>query len=306
MIDGPTRSPWQQLGIAPTTDREAIRRAYAVLVKAIDPARDPQMFRRLRSAYEAALHGETAAPTSQERPDLELQPDAARPIWQNLRAGDVAAAFRLLEVADAAAELPLSAVRELEEAMIAQSPSLPPATLSLLARHFGWDEAAHPLRRLRPALFRPLDRRLDAERWFGELLARAEARPWSLPDGRFAARLLLRGPPRWHEGLGPTGWRLALLTPRRALAEALKQYSLHEEALRDRFDARRIQWCRRQIRFGRVFAGYVVVFGSIAPIAVIVQDGNVMAGLAAWTIQMSIALFVWIVYRISLRFRRAG
>jgi hypothetical protein len=213
--------------------------------------------------------------------------------------------LRLLEDADAATGLSLSAARELEEEFLAQSPSVSAATLPLLVNRFGWEDAAHPLRR-RPSLFRPLDRRLDAGRWYGELLARTKARSWSSWDPRFAAQLMLRGPPRWHELFGPIGWRLMLLTPRRALAEALKQYDLHEDSLCNRFDALRIRWCRRRMRTGYVFAGYVIAFGSIAPIAAIVQNGDLTAGLAVLASTMSIALFVWIVFRISLRFSRGG
>lgn len=48
---------WQMLGIEPTGDRQAIRRAYARCLKQLDPDQDPEAFQRLRFAYEAALAG---------------------------------------------------------------------------------------------------------------------------------------------------------------------------------------------------------------------------------------------------------
>lgn len=48
---------WGELGIEPTADAAAIRRAYAHRLRAIDPDSDPAAFQRLREAYEAALAG---------------------------------------------------------------------------------------------------------------------------------------------------------------------------------------------------------------------------------------------------------
>lgn len=45
---------WEVLGIAPTADERAIKRAYSGLLKAIDVDRDPEAFIRLRSAMETA------------------------------------------------------------------------------------------------------------------------------------------------------------------------------------------------------------------------------------------------------------
>lgn len=47
--------PWQFLGIAPTEDPFAIKRAYAALLKQNNPQTEPEGFQRLRAAYEAAL-----------------------------------------------------------------------------------------------------------------------------------------------------------------------------------------------------------------------------------------------------------
>ena len=46
---------WDELDLAPTTDKAAIRRAYAARLKSIDPDSDPAAFMRLRHAYESAL-----------------------------------------------------------------------------------------------------------------------------------------------------------------------------------------------------------------------------------------------------------
>jgi hypothetical protein len=46
---------WQELGMAPSGDKAAIRRAYAERLKRVHPEDDPDGFQRLRGAYEAAL-----------------------------------------------------------------------------------------------------------------------------------------------------------------------------------------------------------------------------------------------------------
>ena len=46
---------WQTLGIAPTSDEAAIKKAYAERIREHRPDRDPEGFRAVRAAYEEAL-----------------------------------------------------------------------------------------------------------------------------------------------------------------------------------------------------------------------------------------------------------
>ena len=62
---------WDELGIAPCADRKAIRRAYAMRLKKLDPDRDPNGFARLRDAYEWALR---AADDDDGRPSSDTPP----------------------------------------------------------------------------------------------------------------------------------------------------------------------------------------------------------------------------------------
>lgn len=49
---------WDVLGLEPTTDQGAVRKAYAARLKQIDIDRDPSAFIRLRQAYEGCLNWE--------------------------------------------------------------------------------------------------------------------------------------------------------------------------------------------------------------------------------------------------------
>ena len=68
-------SPWEELGIAETTDGRAIRRAYAGRLRSIDQQKDPGAFQRLRGAYEWALN--YAERRSQAQPDPVPQAETA-------------------------------------------------------------------------------------------------------------------------------------------------------------------------------------------------------------------------------------
>ena len=65
---------WDVLGIDPTDDPKAIRRAYAARLRQMDPDREREAFARLREALEWAL----AARRPPARPALERQPPRDR------------------------------------------------------------------------------------------------------------------------------------------------------------------------------------------------------------------------------------
>ena len=274
----PPSDPWEELGIPPTFEREAIRRAYAARLKATNPERDPAAFIRLRAAYEVALQlaqwletgaaiaGSAVVPARRE-------PDEADAILALLRDGQTAAAFARLEQADAAHKLSIAAVSDLEREFLAaaDSTTVPPATLFALSRRFEWSSATHHLRSASPGLFARVDRRLDAEHWYAELSRRAgRGRDGAGPE-RFVARLLLRGPPRRRETLAPADWRLMLGTPLHHLQTELNRLEQHREWVGDRFDPARIRWCRRRTFPGRVTLLYVLVAGAVAPVTALMQ-----------------------------------
>ena len=65
---------WEVLGIAPTADITAVRRAYVAKLRAIDVEREPAAFIRLREAYEGAL---AAGANGESDEDAEWDEDFA-------------------------------------------------------------------------------------------------------------------------------------------------------------------------------------------------------------------------------------
>jgi hypothetical protein len=308
MIDRSAFSPWEQLGIASTTNREAIRRAYAARLKEIDLAKDRAAFERLRSAYEATLHGTPVEIVSRPPPsDVELDTEERHTIAEIsalITAGRMAEAFALFERADSAERLSLGAVNSLDELFLIQTAiaTVPARELLLaLVRRFGWDDVAHPRRKIASALFAALDHRLAAEAWYSELLKRVDVPNgfWP-PPAVLVAKLLLRSRPRWRETLGLADWRLMLGGPLRQLRADLKQLDQHWAHVGGRFDAERVRWCRRRSFPGRITLIYILVVGMVAPLDMLLGGptgpGRINLPLFA---AVAICIALWLTHRVG-------
>jgi hypothetical protein len=301
-------SPWRALGIAPTKDRRQIRSAYARQLKLIDVERDPAAFQRLRAAYEGVLGGADPSraaadawtdPRQDEDDDRDDRREwraTAAAIREALDDDAVGEAFAALEAAHAQAVLPLAELRALEEALlIAAAParSLSGETLARMVAHFDWDSSIHPLRRRHPKVFAMLDSRLDAEHWYGALVAQANRQPWFIRDfDRQAARRLLAGPPHWYEFLVAEQLLVFRRKSMKRLGLALDGFDRHEEWTRDRFDARRIRWCRGVANARPLRRAAILVFVACCALAGLTSPANALyyVGMTAYILVIVICL----------------
>jgi len=205
-------NPWRVLGLAPTQDLSAIRRAYAVRLKAIDAASDPEAFRRLRGAYEWALSwakfqmlpdqqvDSQAAVNEVERTTPPDDADAPEDPYERYATGcDAALAVatrdlrHLRDTLDSEGEeaalavfenlwrayaaLPLAVLSQLEAAVaeaLVGRPQFPMTLVDALAQRFEWDQVSIPAND-GPAVARLLSER-DQVRHYRKRIN--EARGW--------------------------------------------------------------------------------------------------------------------------------
>ncbi len=112
MSDEPldTTAAWDALGIAPTDDQRAIRRAYAVRLKAIDVEADLRAFVALREAYDAVRMRTAERPASLADPSPDEAPVVATAQVEGGERAIRATAAEIVALLDG--DVPLAAIEE--------------------------------------------------------------------------------------------------------------------------------------------------------------------------------------------------
>ncbi|NPD68572.1 hypothetical protein HN018_01805 [Lichenicola cladoniae] len=239
MTNPTMEASWSRLGIEPTDDTVAIRKAYARALRAADPERDPEGFQILRRAFETLMEARSAAagPNNAHGDDAENRADAFEQALRAHRvAGDGPGAIALVDrLFDD--HLPGSAVIEAADSMLFQKVALDRALGAALFNHlatrFDWRDATGPSARADPEKHAILSARIAAEDWLANLQVAADI------PGSIAASLLRSGPQPPVPLLDPAGKDEA-----RALMQALL---LHGQFVLDRFDARSLAAVREGV-----------------------------------------------------------
>jgi hypothetical protein len=176
-------SYWPTLGIEPTGDLLAIKRAYAARLKRTRPDDDAAAYQALRSAYEFALqHARWAAQQPVPSPTAAAEPPSALESPEPPTAPE-AALPQFAEEAPAPAAMQEAAAPEAE----AESPPTPPShvaprELAHQTLHYLQESGPDALVAGWPMLERELDNlplweRKDASNWFAQLVIDTEQMP---------------------------------------------------------------------------------------------------------------------------------
>jgi hypothetical protein len=267
---------WLELGIEPTPDLRAIKRAYAARLKQVDPERDIEGFQRLRAAYEAVrssakrtVQPSPSAPTSipaSVARDLQITVSATddKPVPLSPLAVGADLATRFIATADAPAEVINARLRQLLQSPLLHSlmvrehfeqqllhqmlaaAELPLPLSEICVLVLEWNDRRHPLWRDRlPALVGRLaaiksqQRARDTRRRLADIRGGSQG----TPEDRIALLALL-GPvrPLYYR------WLAMFAGNRQAIVRRLEELTrLGPQVLAQETQAEAVAWWRKYL-----------------------------------------------------------
>lgn len=262
---------WDVLGLEPTTDQGAVRKAYAARLKQIDIDRDPSAFIRLRQAYEGCLNWQEPAPVSQQAPSGgrdQTSTTAAVAEGPPPSAAGFQAAFdralsqgRFLPLVDlyreglVAGSIPLGQEAAAHAAVVAVGAKdlhTPFADVQRFAEDHAWGRQRPGWRRKGEEYGEAYAARLEAEDWFAGQLVLSRQRPdwFSIAVWFFTWPSLGAAPPRLAKTLlGQLApWRLSE-DDAPLLKAALDAWRRHAPYLGERFDPEHAQRLDKRLAF---------------------------------------------------------
>jgi len=279
---------WTTLGIAPTTETAAIRRAYAEKLRTIDQDRDPDAFMALRSAFTTALRLAGQQPANAPLVTLPEIPRPPNTAAQEQDTARIAAAFQTFDAAEAAGDphAAYAAYNHLRAlgaggapglvapltirlaAIAANAPAISSQDVDSMLREIGLDAMAMDRAKNLPgmaALTATLNARTAAEIWLEAIQKRAATSSWAKVNRRdrygYQAALFITG---------RRNYRLAAYAP--TIQRELDRFDKHRRFIGNRLDAARLdsararkqnipeKYIRRYVPFAVLLAAAAIAF----------------------------------------------